>query len=152
MDPSEEHVTCMFFTPFDCFSRKGTLFLLFVKFQNRKRMYPSEGNSCFFTPVDCSYTVLLVRVHFFLLFFKFQNNKKSTVPRKMYVFLLLLIVFLVSVHFFDYFSNLNKVKKAYRSEGIFCFSILLTVFIVKVHFFLFFSRYISGHCFFTIFF
>ena len=51
MYPSEENVC--FFTPVDCSSRKGTLFLLFFKFQNNKKMYPSEENVCFFAPFEC---------------------------------------------------------------------------------------------------
>ena len=63
----------MFFTPFDCFSRKGTLFLLFFTFQNIKKVYPSEENVWF----SILLTVFLVRVHFFL-FFKFQNMRLSS--------------------------------------------------------------------------
>ena len=44
----------MCFTPFDCSSRKGTLFLIFFKFENnKKKVYPSEENVMFFTPFDC---------------------------------------------------------------------------------------------------
>ena len=69
----------MFFTPFDCFPRKGALFLeLFFKFRYTLPI-PSEENVCF----SLRLTVFLVRVHFFFkLFFKFRY----TLPRKMYVF------------------------------------------------------------------
>ena len=42
----------MFFTPFDCFSRKGTLFLLFSTFQNNKKSVPFRGKCMVFNPFD----------------------------------------------------------------------------------------------------
>ena len=72
----------MFLTHFDCFPRKGTLFLLSFKFQNSKKSVPLPGKCMFLTHFDC-----FPRVHFFLLFFRFQNSKKKcTLTRKMHVF------------------------------------------------------------------
>ena len=59
----------MFFTPFDC-SRKGTLVLLFFKFQKSKKRVPFRGKCMFFTPFDC----FSRKGTFFLLFFKFQKE------------------------------------------------------------------------------
>ena len=43
----------MFFTPFDCFSRKGTLCLLFFKVQKNKKKCTLPRKCMFFTPFDC---------------------------------------------------------------------------------------------------
>ena len=55
MYPYEENV--IFFTNFDCFPRKGTLFLLFFSdlsdFKRVKKVYPYEENAHFFTNFDC---------------------------------------------------------------------------------------------------
>ena len=58
----------MVFNPFDCFPHKGTLFLLFFKFQNIKNVYLSEENVCFLILL----TVFLVRVNFVYIFFQVQ--------------------------------------------------------------------------------
>ena len=55
----------MFFTPFDCFSRKGALFLLFFKLQKSKKSVAFRG---LFTPFDC----FSRKGKIFSLFFKFQ--------------------------------------------------------------------------------
>ena len=48
---------CTFFTNFDCFPRKGKLFLLFFfyfsDFKRVKKVYPYEENAFFFTNFDC---------------------------------------------------------------------------------------------------
>ena len=67
---------CTFFTNFDCFPRKGTLFFYFSDFKSVKKVYPYEENALFLLIL----TVFLVRVHFFysfLLFFRFQKCKKG---------------------------------------------------------------------------
>ena len=71
---------CTFFTNFDCFPRKGTLFFTlfyyFSDFKRVKKVYPYEEHALFLLIL----TVFLVRVHFFysfLLFFRFQKSKKS---------------------------------------------------------------------------
>ena len=43
----------MFLTHFDCFPRKGTLFLLFFRFQNSKKSVPLPGKCMFLTHFDC---------------------------------------------------------------------------------------------------
>ena len=42
----------MFFTPFDCLSRKGTLFK--KKIKRVKKSVPFRGKCMCFTPFDCS--------------------------------------------------------------------------------------------------
>ena len=47
---------CTFFTNFDCFPRKGTLFLLFLqffRFQKCKKSAPLRGKCTFLTNFDC---------------------------------------------------------------------------------------------------
>ena len=111
MYPYEENA--LFCTNFDCFPRKGTLFLLFFyyfsDFKSVKKVYPYEENAL----VLLILTVFLVRVHFFysfLLFFRFQKCKKSVplrgkctfftnfdcFPRKGPLFLLFFTTFQIS--------------------------------------------------------
>ena len=53
--PYEENA--FFLTNFDCFPRKGTLFLLFFyyfsDFKRLKKVYPYEENALFFANFDC---------------------------------------------------------------------------------------------------
>ena len=113
MYPYEENA--LFCTNFDCFPRKGTLFLLFFyyfsDFKSVKKVYPYEENAL----VLLILTVFLVRVHFFLLFFyyyfsDFKSVKKvypyeenalfftnfDCFPRKGTLFLLFFIIFQIS--------------------------------------------------------
>ena len=64
---------CMFFTPFDCFSRKGALFLLFSHFNIKKKSVPFRGKCMVFNPFDG-----FSRTGTFFLFFKFQNMRFSS--------------------------------------------------------------------------
>ena len=133
---------CTFFTNFDCFPRKGTLFFTlfyhFSDFKSVKKVYPYEENAFFLLIL----TVFLVRVHFFYTFFpfiRFQKCKKSVplrgkctfftnfdcFPRKGTLFLL----------FFYYFSDFKRVKKVYPYEENALCLLILTVFLVRVHFF-----------------
>ena len=149
VDPSEEHVTCMFFTPFDCFSRKGTFFLLFSNFKIGKReMYPSEENVCFFTPVDCSSR----KGTLFLLFFKFQNNKKMYPSEENVCFFAPFECFSRKRTFFWLFFKFKQSKKNVPFRGKFLFFNPFDCFYCKGTLFFFFSRCNCGHYFFTIFF
>ena len=144
MYPYEKNALC--FTSFDCFPRKGTLFLLSFysdsDFKIVKKVYPYAENAIFLLVL----TVFLVRVHFFyyfLLRFWFQNSKKSVpLTRKMHFFLLVLTVFLVRVHFFYYFEIRiwvkNSKKKCTLTRIMHFFLLVLTVFLVRVHFFYYF--------------
>ena len=70
---------CTFFTNFDCFPRKGTLFLLFFyyfsDFKRVKKVYPYEEN-VFFTNFDC-FPRKGTFFYSFFLFIRFQKSKKS---------------------------------------------------------------------------
>ena len=143
---------CTFFTNFDCFPRKGTLFLLFFSnlsdFKRIKKVYPYEENALFLLIL----TVFLVRVHFFSLFFYFSDFKRV---KKVYpyeenaFFLLILTVFLVRVHFFYsffLFIRFQKSKKSVPLRGkctfFYLFLLILTVFLVRAHFFYSFFLFI----------
>ena len=133
-----------FFTNFDCFPRKGTLFLLFffwfIRFQKSKKSVPLRGKCTFFTNFDC----FPRKGTLFLLFFwnlsdRKQKSKKSVplrgkctfftnfdcFPRKGTLFLL----------FFSDKSDFKRVKKVYPYEENALFLLILTVFLVRVHFF-----------------
>ena len=68
-----------FSTNFDCFPRKGTLFLLFWNlinlsdFKRVKKVYPYEENAVFLVLI---LTVFLVRVHFFYSFEIYKSDFK----------------------------------------------------------------------------
>ena len=70
MYPYEENA---FFTNFDCFPRKGTLFLLFSDFKRVKKVYPYEENALFFTNFDC----FPRKGTLFLLFFSIYQISKE---------------------------------------------------------------------------
>ena len=110
--------TCTFFTNFDCFPRKGTLFLTlfyhFSDFKSVKKVYPYEENAFFLLIL----TVFLVRVHFFYSFFHLSDFKRV---KKVYPYeenalcLLILTVFLVRVHFFYSFFLFIRFQKSKKS-------------------------------------
>ena len=68
---------CTFFTNFDCFPRKGTLFFSFFfylsDFKRVKKVYPYEENALFFTNFDC----FPRKGTLFLLFFSIYQISKE---------------------------------------------------------------------------
>ena len=81
---------CTFFTNFDCFPRKGTLFLLFFfyfsDFKKTKISVPLRGKCTFFTNFDC-FPRKGTLFYFFFQFIRFQKSKKTcTLTRKMHFF------------------------------------------------------------------
>ena len=128
----------MFFTPFGCFSRKGTLCLLFFQFQNSKKVYPSEENVCF----SLLLAVFLVRVHFVYYFSNFKIVTKVYPSEANVCFFTPFDSFShKGFYFVYYFSNFKIVKKVYLSKENVCFSLLLTISLVRVYYFLLFFQF-----------
>ena len=104
-----------FFANFDCFPRKGTLFLLFFSylsdFKSVKKVYPYEENAPFFTNFDCFPRKGTLVFTLFYYFSDFKSVKKVCPYEENALFLLILTVFLVRVHFFLLFFTIFQISK-----------------------------------------